>query len=271
MKYLFEAWPAIKQQIKSNAIVLCLDFDGTLTPIVERPEQALLSADRHNLLEKMAGLEGCSVVIVSGRALPEWKEKISIKNITYVGNHGFEMEGPRIHFKSPIYPSVRGHYSDIKRDLEEKLLTIPGVVLEDKGATMSVHCRLVPPEELARFTELLHRLLKPYLTDQQIRLTEGKKVFEIRPPIKWDKGKAVAWLLTQQAFSQKDEHLLPIAIGDDVTDEDLFEVFQGRGISVVVGEGKASQADYYLRDCEGVYQFLKEFYEAKTGIPPCPN
>ena len=199
-------------------------------------------------LGELARLQNCELAIISGRALRDIRKMVGLKNIVYVGNHGFEIDGPRIHFESLTPPDIKKTFTKIKDELVKNFAKLEGVIIEDKGLTLSVHYRLVPEKMTDSVAKTFHKTCRPYLKKKQIKISSGKKVFEIKPPIEWDKGKAVLWLLAQQARANGKNRVFPIYIGDDRTDEDVFLTLKKNGITVFVGQDGRSAARYYVKD-----------------------
>lgn len=249
---------------------LFLDYDGTLTPIVKRPGMAQLSAPRRSLLKRLARSPHFAVAIVSGRMLPDVKKKVGIKGFYYVGNHGFEIAGPKLKFTHPKARTAKPILRRIKNGLLRRLKGIKGVIIEDKVLTMSLHYRLVRQRDLEKVKITFHALTQPHLKNKKIRITHGKKVFEIRPNARWDKGRAVLWLLKKRVKGRK---VTPVYIGDDTTDEDAFRALGKRGITIHVGRAKQTLARRRLNDVQGVYRFLSrlalEFRGGCDKINPC--
>lgn len=108
MEHLLSVWSKVAMQL-SNArhVLLLTDYDGTLTPIVERPELANLSKDIRRLLQTLAYQRYITVGVISGRALVDLKDKVGISGIIYAGNHGLEIEGPGISFVNPVADELR--------------------------------------------------------------------------------------------------------------------------------------------------------------------
>lgn len=230
---------------------LFLDYDGTLTPIVKKPGLAVLSKTRRSLLKKIARAPHFLVAIVSGRMLSDLKKRVSIKGIYYAGNHGFEIAGPKTKITHPKALQAKPILREIKSKLREKLGDIKGIIIEDKILTLSLHYRLVSAKDFKKIKKLFPGIVKPYLKTKKIRLTYGKKVFEIRPNIKWDKGRAVLWFMKKVGKGKK---FTPLYIGDDTTDEDAFRVVK---TSFRVGKTKKTHARYCLKDVDQVYKFLE--------------
>ena len=259
MQYLFDAWNRIVQRFRSaDHILLLSDFDGTLIPIVDRPELAVIAPETRRLLHSIARDRHYTVGIVSGRALVDLKEKVGIDGIIYAGNHGLEIEGFGTNFLEPIAEEVRPFFQILSQVLTTTLKGIRGVLIEDKGLSLSVHYRSVDEEEEDRVKDAFHKVTDSLHVTGRIRVTRGKKVYEIRPPVDWDKGKAVSWLVAKCKEMRAKSSILPVYLGDDLTDEDAFKVIEGYdGISVFIGaEGFTSAARYYLDSPQEVMEFL---------------
>ena len=102
MEYFFAEPDMIKHLIGNRHLCLFLDYDGTLTPIVQRPQDAVLPTEARELLKDLSKSDRCEMAIISGRALSDIKKLVGLKNITYVGNHGMEIEGPNFNFRPPV-------------------------------------------------------------------------------------------------------------------------------------------------------------------------
>ncbi|MFA4888890.1 MAG: trehalose-phosphatase [Candidatus Omnitrophota bacterium] len=257
MEYLFSHLEKLKNRLNGKFILLFLDYDGTLTPIVETPEKAVISREAKDLLKRLSKKSHCSVAIISGRSLSDIKGLIGLKDIIYAGNHGLEIEGPKIKFESQVSPRLKSIIRHIYEDAVSKFSKIKGVLIEDKGLTISVHYRLVDEKDVQEFVSIFNEIINPYIVRSKIRIDSGKKVYEIKPPLMWDKGKAVLWLLARQQFALGEKRIFPVYIGDDVTDEDAFKALKRKGLTVFVEETGRSKADYYLKGMEEVTRFLR--------------
>jgi trehalose-phosphatase len=257
MEYLFKCWERLKETLANKYILLFLDYDGTLTPIVESPADAVIPRQTKELLRRLSKNPQVKLSIVSGRALKNVKGIVGIKDIIYVGNHGLEIEGPKIRFESPVSPRLSATITEIKEELSEKLSAIKGAFVEDKGLTLSVHYRLVHKKLAPLVKTIVHETLILHVVKNIIKIKPGKKVLEIRPPVEWDKGKVALWLLVRQLAILEDKNVLPIYVGDDLTDEDAFKALRNKGLTVFVGKPTASYARYYLKNTGEVTEFLK--------------
>jgi len=266
VQYLFQSWESFSSDVKVASHVLLLsDYDGTLTPIVSRPEEAVLSSGVREKLRVLAKKPAFSVGIISGRPLLETKALVGIEEIYYAGNHGLELEGPGLKYINPIAKSAQSNIKDLARLFSEKLDNIDGVIVEDKGFSLSVHYRLVKKGEEGIVAEVFRQVTSPLVQDGKIRVSSGKKVWEVRPPVDWHKGKAVETIINEITNLLKCKQLLTIYMGDDTTDEDAFSVIhrpQGWGI-FVGGENPSSNADYFLNSTSEVEDFLSRLLEMK--------
>jgi len=257
MQHLFARWVSIKERLKNGNLFIFLDYDGTLSPIVERPEEARLPGETRKLLDGLSGMPGCKVAVVSGRALEDLKKRVGLEGVIYVGNHGLELEGPKIKFREFLSKGYKQILQEIKHKLEESLSSFAGALIEDKGLSLSVHYRRSAKGDIPRIKTVFHETVIPHLIADKIHIKQGKMVLEIRPPVEWDKGKAVLWLLARQQFTSQEARVYPLYIGDDVTDEDAFKALKNRGLTVFVGKPLSSHARYYLHNTEEVSELLK--------------
>ncbi len=235
-------FPALRERIASAKPALFLDLDGTLAPIAARPDMVEVPAETLETVDRLARL--CPVAVVSGRGLEDLKDKIGLRSVYYVADHGFQIEGPlrdRVVFE--MGRESRPQIEQAARQLHRTLEGIEGALVEEKGLSLSVHYRLTPE---AKHPAVFRAVADVAEMFPALRVTEGKLVYEFRPPGAWDKGKALLWLL---------DHLgghgghLPIALGDDLTDEDMFAAVEGSGVGVIVGDpGRPTRASYRVDD-----------------------
>jgi len=256
MDYLFARWDEIKKELSNKFIFLFLDYDGTLTPIVETPNKALMPQEIRELLKKFLKSSDYALAIISGRSLNDIKNIVGLKKIIYVGNHGLEIDGPKIKFESRVSSRLKSIIRRLYEDMKNKLTEIKGVLIEDKGLSISIHHRLVDRKDLPLLQSIFTEIINPYVKRDRIKIDSGKEVYEIKPSVKWDKGKVVLWLLARQQFVVREKPLLPIYIGDDATDEDAFKVLENKGLTIFVGKPKPSYARYYLKNTKEVAEFL---------------
>ncbi len=257
MRYIFHDLEKIKRSLEGKYIFLFLDCDGTLAPIVNTPDKVIISPETKKLLGSLSQKKNCRIAIISGRTLADIKKRFGLKNIIYSGNHGFQIEGPKIKHELAVPLGYKKALRRIKTRLKEKLSGIKGVFVEDKKLSLALHFRLADKGQLPFIKTVFHESIILYLLKNKIKVSPGKKILEVRPPLRWDKGKIVLWLLGRQIFALKKENVLPVYIGDDVTDEDAFKALKNKGLTVFVGKPGNSKADYYLKSTEEVIKFLR--------------
>lgn len=244
---------------KGKKLAFFLDYDGTLTPIVARPELAILTKEAREALFALS--KQFLVAIISGRDLKDIEALVGLNGIIYAGSHGFDIKGESYSFEEsqavPFIKEIGKAASLLRKNLEE----IKGVIVEEKKFAVAAHYRLVEEKDLPRFFASFEKVHREFAF---LRKKEGKKVLELQPDIDWDKGKALKWLLEKLGY--KEEEYLPIFIGDDVTDEDAFFVLRGCGVGICVMETpKESFAPFYLRNCKEVYAFFSALSKAFSG------
>ena len=271
MEHLLSVWPKVAAQLKgARHILLLTDYDGTLTPIVSRPELADLPEGTRRSLRALARQRHITVAVISGRALADLKDKVGIRGITYAGNHGLEIEGPGIRFVSPVAEELRPVLRVIHNTLRRAVGTIKGVLIENKGLSLSVHYRLVEERTAREVERVLKRVIGNAHAAGKARITSGKKVYEVRPAVTWDKGKAIELLIEKYGKGRRESGLLPMYFGDDLTDEDGFKAVEdsGIGISVFVGEPSQNEtASYFLKSPAEVATFLEMLLaQARKGF-----
>lgn len=232
-------------------IFLLLDYDGTLVPIARRPDLAVLSPERKKILCRLAKCPNIKIAVISGRSLSNVKKLVGMRNIIYVGNHGFEIDACGKHWIHPVVKKFIPRLKKIKIALKNNL-RYRGLLIEDKSLTLSVHSRLLPKIVFPVFKKFFARAIKPW--KRMINITYGKKVFEIRPPVKWDKGQAVKFIIK----SLKLKNYWPVYVGDDKTDEDAFRAINinRKGMTIHVGKGK-TLAKMRIKGVKEVYCYLR--------------
>jgi trehalose 6-phosphate phosphatase len=247
-----ERWSELTERWKGKRIVVFLDYDGTLTPIVATPDLAKISEDMRGILRELAG--NCTTVIVSGRSREDVANLVRLDSLYYAGSHGFDIAGPsETELRHEIGSEYQATLESVTQKLNNELADIDGVLVENKRFSVAVHYRLVNDAEVPRVEKVVDDVLGQH---PEFKKSLGKKVFELRPDIEWDKGKAVLWLL--HALSLDDENVVPIYIGDDVTDEDAFAALHDRGLGILVSETpRQTGADLSLRNTKEVGMFLR--------------
>jgi len=232
---------------------LFLDYDGTLTPIVDRPDRALLSDAARAAVARLAGL--CPVAVVSGRDLDDVSTMVGLEGLVYAGSHGFDIRGPGLRRQIGLEyaPALERAAEALRRGLDG----IPGALVERKRFAIAVHTRLVAPDAKAAVADAVRAAAA---AEPDLRVTGGKEIHELRPNLPWDKGRAVLALI--DALGLADAGTVPVYIGDDETDEDAFRALAGRGIGIrVMDRPAATAAAWSLPDTDAVRVFLEGLAE----------
>ena len=251
---------ALAHKAVGKRIAIFLDYDGTLSPIVETPEQAIMAAD---MREAVVNLAECTPLgIISGRDLDDVRDKVKIDGIVYAGSHGFDIVGPAGEKYDVLFPvTSRGKTAaedflpaldSAENALSEKIGVFEGVLLERKKFAIAVHYRRVASENIERIEAAVDETTSDH---PDLRKAYGKKIFELQPKVDWHKGKALISLMRTLELDRDD--VLPVYIGDDATDEDAFRALKGRGVGIVVREeAYETAAVFSLKDPEEVREFL---------------
>lgn len=256
MKHLLSYWNVVAVRIReAKHILLLVDYDGTLTPIVERPELAHLSPEVKECLQRLAKNPRLTLGIISGRTLGDLQERVGIGDIIYAANHGLEIKGPSISFINLAAKQAIPLLRSLSQDISKAIVGIKGARIDNKELTLSLHYRLVDESQLDELNKIFTEIVKTSLASGQIRITPSKKAYDIRPAADWDKGKAVEFIA--QKLTGEDKPLM-LFLGDDVTDYDGFRtVERNDGISIYIGDASTKPpAQYFLYSPKEVYQFL---------------
>jgi trehalose-phosphatase len=251
----------LDRRLDGRRPVVFLDYDGTLTPIVARPELATLPPATKSTLEGLS--RRCATAILSGRDLEDVRAMVPVDTVWFAGSHGFDLlspDGRRHEYEggSRALPEL----AIAETELREAVLDVPEAWVEHKKYAIAVHYRQTPDEDVPRLHSAVHTVAHRH---DGLRMTGGKKIFELRPDIAWDKGRALRWILQQVAPDTS--NVIAVYVGDDETDEDALREVRERGLGVVVGSGdRRTAAHHRLRDPAEVDRFLALLVEHCTRI-----
>jgi len=234
----------------AEGLLFLLDFDGTLAPIVEDPAAAAPLDGVPELLGELRDADRVAVGLVSGRALADLRERAGVSGVHFAGNHGLELQEPpeeegdaepeiEVH---PDAESAADAIESVAADVAERLEGIEGPRVEDKRVTATVHYRSADEDAVPTVERAVREAVDD--ADADLRITSGKKIFEIRPDVDWDKGAAVEWL--RDRLVPEGDDWLAVYVGDDVTDEDAFRELDD-GIGIAVGR-EETDADHVIPD-----------------------
>lgn len=255
MKSVWKEWPRIARRLgPDQRKLLLLDFDGTLASIQKTPGEVRLSQSTETRLEMLCARKDFRLVIVTGRRIADVRKYFrKLRKMSFIGNHGLEFRGTGLTAPPAARMAARfqGYLRILVKKLKDDFHYLPGILVENKGCTASLHFRNLPKEDWGVFNEVL-QFFKQHYRNYPVVWKKGKKVWEIFPDTPWDKGEAASYILKK--FSRS----IPIVVGDDRTDEDMFRALKSRGITVRVGYRKNSHADYYLHSQKEIDRFLEK-------------
>jgi trehalose 6-phosphate phosphatase len=232
------------------------DFDGTLSEIVEDPDSARLFDGAADALTSLSA--ACPVAILSGRDLADVRQRVGLPGLWYAGSHGFELTGPDgTHHQNSEAAASIPVLAGAAADLADQLGHIPGVVVEHKRFGVAVHYRNAARDRVGEVAAAVRTAGQR----TALRVTTGREVIELRPNIDWDKGKTLHWVLDYIRDNEAAGPLLPIYLGDDITDEDAFDAVDDDGIAILVRHSddgdRATAARYALDDPDRVREFTE--------------
>lgn len=241
---------------KQGHPVVFLDYDGTLTPIVNNPAKAFLTEDMRADVKAVA--HELPVVIISGRERQDVQKLVGLEDVFYAGSHGYDIAGPdglclELEEAQALIPELKAVY----RALLSQLENFNGIQLELKRYTLAIHYRQAQEGTKELLWESIHMVLEDF---PALKLKEGKKVYEIQPSLNWDKGQAMLWLMDYLG----EESILnyPLFLGDDLTDENAFSLIKEPGMGVIVGTiERPTAAKYHLENVKEVQSFLRQLHQ----------
>jgi len=239
--------------VGGRQLFLCLDYDGTLSEVVADPDAATLVDGAAEALEHLAAQ--CPVAVLSGRDLADIRDRVGLPGIWYAGSHGFDLIGPDgSHHQYDAAAAAVPVLERAAADLREELSQISGALVEHKRFAVAVHYRNVAAEHVGEVVAAAHR----HGQRHGLRMTSGRKVVELRPNIDWDKGTALAWIRDRVHQMGR---VVPMYIGDDLTDEDAFDAIRFNGIGIVVRHDedgdRPTAAGFTLRNPTEVRDFVR--------------
>jgi trehalose 6-phosphate phosphatase len=248
----------LAERMTGRRLAVFLDYDGTLTPIVDRPQDAVISEHMREVVRALA--HRCTVCVVSGRDRPVVQQLMGMDELIVAGSHGFDIWSPH---GGAIVREEGGAFAElltrVTATLREQVAPFEGALVEPKKSSVAVHYRLVEERDRPRIGAIVDRVLAA--NPDALKVTPGKMVYEIQPKLEWDKGKAVLYLL--EALELDGDDVLPLYVGDDITDEHAFQALRRRGIGILVANlgdpevaGRATDAEYRLGDTQEVERFL---------------
>jgi len=231
----------------ASGLLLCLDFDGTLAPIVETPDDATMAAGNRHLLARLSEKPDATVAVVSGRSIADLRERVGVDGLCYAGNHGLEWDDGSGTDVAPAVRETRAELRDVIGRLRSCLSAVDGCTVEDKSLTATVHYRQVAADNLPTVVEATRTIVE---TTDGFECRPGKEILEIRPDIPDGKDRIVDRLRARHPDA------VPLFVGDDITDEDGFRAVGEDGFGVLVGERTGTAASVRVPNPDGVTMVL---------------
>jgi trehalose 6-phosphate phosphatase len=259
VRYAFDHPGLIQEVLRKSPLGLITDVDGTISEIAPTPQEARVSPLCRRYL-KILSRHLALVAAISGRPAAQVRDMIGIRGMVYIGNHGLE----RWTNSHPELPSSARDYTRVVKSVVKELTplgSIPGVTIENKGVTVTIHYRLSPEPRVAE-REILDSV-KALAQARNLRVIRGKMSLNLLPPIEMNKGSATLDLIREYNLRGG------LYLGDDLTDIDAFRAlhtasrdlnFQGLAIGVAgieTPEKMAAEADFTLKGVRDVERFLK--------------
>jgi trehalose-phosphatase len=264
---------AVADRLAYSPLLVALDIDGTLAPIAPTPEQAAVPLATRHTLERLTRLPNVHVAFVTGRAAADGRQLVAVPNSWTIGNHGVEVIDPanalRVNAAAESYAPVIARAVQLLRD---RVGGHHGVRVEDKTWTVSVHVRLAEEAIVPN----VEREVAAIARELGLRELQGKKIFELRPPIAIHKGIALLDLAAALGVVRGDVVVGSLVYaGDDRTDEDAFSVLPpppARAVTVHVGsaelpDGQPTIAELLVTDPAAVHEFLEWLTAMRERVP----
>jgi trehalose 6-phosphate phosphatase len=244
----------------ADHVLVALDYDGTLAPIVDDPNDAAIPPETDLVLSRIAKAGQYTLAIISGRSLSDLKNRVPV-NALLAGNHGLEIEGRGISFVHERATLLSTTIVEACRDLSTVFRWAPGVVVECKHLSATVHFRQAPADLRAWIRATVKAVVRPVM--DLLYLAPALESLEIRPRVRWNKGSAVRMLLGMMRAANP----ALICAGDDRTDEDMFGIVPAE-ISIRVGAATPTRARYHVRTPRELVRLLQALVDAPAKRLP---
>lgn len=253
---------ALLGRIDGRRPAVFTDYDGTLTPIVARPELAEIDDHMVAVLDRLARL--CVVGIISGRDLDDVRGIARAEHVWYAGSHGMDLLGPDgTRHQHPGSVELTPELTAATDELEARLTSVPEAWVERKRFATAAHYRQVEERLWPEVAEAVELTVADH---PRLRRTGGKCIYELRPDVEWDKGRALWWLFDQAGLNH--DTTAAIYLGDDLTDEDAFAALGDTGTGIVVGDDtRPTFADLRVRNVAEVLLLLEDLAAYLEGPP----
>lgn len=258
----------VERRLSGVPLLLMLDIDGTLAPLAPTPDRAVVPPATERLLDRLSALPDSHVALVTGRSAADARRMVATRDLWIIGNHGVELRSPggettvdqdAMRYRETMAAAIA--------EIQAMLSGFPGVFFEDKRWTASLHYRLADPAVASTLGDLFAEVVERH----GLYMSEGKKVFEMKPPVRVNKGTAVL-ALARKIVGSATSAGSPTMIfaGDDITDEDAFKELRGHAPSAVTirvtEDGRmATDAEFRVRNPDDLRIFLEWLVAARAA------
>jgi trehalose 6-phosphate phosphatase len=258
---LLQHFDQLEAAAAGKMVAVFLDYDGTLTPIVNNPDAAFMTEHMREAVRAVASV--FPTAIISGRGREKVERFVQLEELYYAGSHGMDIAAPTFTgdgVSAGVAFQPASEYEplmhQVGRELEAAIKGITGSAVENNKYCVSVHFRNCAVDQYAAVVSAVEGVVTRHAC---LHITRGRKVLEVRPQIEWDKGKALLHLLQMLGLSSSGD-VFCLYIGDDRTDEDAFKILKdnnlGAGI-LVSSKVKNTEGSWTLRDPGDVAAFLQ--------------
>jgi trehalose-phosphatase len=255
----------IHRQMLGRHLLLLTDYDGTLAELAPRPAEAFVTDLVRAQVAALAVLQSVTFGVVSGRRLPDVRERIGPAAEFVAGLHGLEILGPNAVFQHQALDAVAPVLQHINAAAQRELAWCPGVLLEDKTYALTCHVRLAPPELAGRALEEFEAIAEPQLEAHVLKVLMGVKALELLPSVDWHKGRASEWIRNRVQVDRS-EPVSIVYLGDDRTDEDAFAALGDDDVVIGVGERPHTHLiDYRLAGPASVGRLFGHLAHLRAG------
>lgn len=245
-------------RLHGTPFLLLLDIDGTITPIAPRPSDVVVAEEARQVIDSLARTPGTCVAIVTGRSAGDARRVVGVDRAWYVGNHGLEVAAPG---EEPVVPDVVANFAQpvavAGARIASLIRAIPGVILENKRWTLSVHYRLAARDAVPELGLRVRKIARELGLD----VAGGKEVFEIRPPVRINKGTAAIHIAARLGALEHGASIL--CAGDDETDEDMLRAIRERARAAVtvavepVLHARSTAAEFFVGSPSAMIELLE--------------
>lgn len=253
---LWSDLPTIERHLdRADGLFLALDFDGTLAPIQADPDAVEVPEATRTTLDRLMNRQRIELAIVTGRQVADVRNRLGFATLNYAGNHGLRLvHNDTVTIHQEAVASVDAIDETCER-LSMRLADWDGCFVENNVLSATIHYRQASEGVGPVVREMIEEIIDELGYTEALTVTDGKRIYELRPPVDWDKGRAVEWL--RERIVPDGQRWQTVYVGDDVTDEAAFRTVGNDGLSIVVGRPtRSTAARYRLANTGDVRSFL---------------